>query len=58
MKTAKAIRPAQMLDKDPANLSYMMAAIPPSDFISTFFILGRLLIFEQFRDFRFMEKFS
>ena len=47
MGTAKVTHPAQLLDKDPANLN-KIATVPRLVFFSVCCILGGLLIFVQF----------
>ena len=48
MGTAKVTKPAQPLDKDPANLNNKIATVPRLVFFSVCCILGGLLIFVQF----------
>ena len=45
MGMAKVIKPAQLLDKDPAKLSHMIAGVPLLVMISACCILGELLVF-------------
>lgn len=56
-RMTKVIRSAQLLDKDQAKLSHMIAAVPALVFISTCGILGGLLIVVQYRDIGLMGKF-
>lgn len=52
--TAKFVRPVQLLDNGPAKLSQMKVTF---DFISTSYILSKLLIFVQFRNMGLMGNF-
>ena len=50
-------KPVQLSNKDPKNLSHMMATMPPLLFIPTYYILERLLIFVKFGNIGLMEIF-
>lgn len=55
--TAKVIKPAQPLDKDPAMMSYMMAAMPLFSLFTTCFVIRGHLIFVQFGDIGLIKNF-
>lgn len=57
MEEGKVIQPAQLLGKDPAMLSRVMAAMLLLVLISTYCICGGLLIFLRFGDIELLEIF-